>query len=88
MDTDQHEPSPSLAQKSVKTTPACDWHKSEDGSECISVKSPCNDVLEPKPSMDLCPVRFDYYSSNRDRTPNTDRSAKAPVPKALKDGKT
>jgi hypothetical protein len=34
-----------------------------------------------------CPVRFDYYSTNRDRTANTDRSPKAPVPKALADGK-
>jgi len=39
------------------------------------------------PSLADCPVRFDYYSTNRDRTTNTDRSPKAPVPKALPDGK-
>jgi len=39
------------------------------------------------PSMNDCPVRFDYYGTNRDRTENTDRSAKAPVKKVLADGK-
>jgi len=39
------------------------------------------------PILADCPVRFDYYSTNRDRTPNTDRSPKAPVPKVLADGK-
>jgi hypothetical protein len=35
--------------------------------------------------MNDCPVRFDYYSTNRDRTPNTDRTGKAPVAKMFKD---
>jgi hypothetical protein len=70
----------------VKLLPPCDWHKSEDGSECIAVQSPCNEDNSAKPSLDLCPVRFDYYSTNRDRTPNTDRSAKAPVVKPIPDG--
>ena len=44
--------------KSAKWSNACEYQKSEDGTECIAVKVPCNDEITSAPKhMQDCPDR-------------------------------
>ena len=61
---DQHEPSPSLAQKSKKNPPedpiipeTCKYHLSEDGTECVTIKEPCVVEASEVPPLKGCPKR-------------------------------
>lgn len=44
-----------LTQKLV--TPPCEWQKSEDGTACETVQSPCDEARSEKPPLHGCPLR-------------------------------
>lgn len=72
----------SLVQKKLKDnfwTPSCDWHLSEDGSDCVTKAQKCTETDSPKPAVKDCPNRYAPYQVNKDRTPiAADRAATAP----------
>jgi len=48
-------PPAELAVKEVK--PPCEWQKSEDGTACETVQSPCDEQRSEKPPIQGCPLR-------------------------------
>ena len=47
---------------------ACEYHLTEDGTECVRVNNPCNDV-EPLPILEKCPARTRASSRNANPPP-------------------
>jgi len=66
--------------------PPCDWHLSEDGSECISRQQKCNEANSEKPKVEVCPHRHAPYDINKDGSAHTDRVA-TPPPAPVKEEK-
>ena len=59
----------SAIKKTTNAPFACEYHKSEDGTECITINNPCTETWD-RPVLEKCPAR----------TRASDRSATPPPP--------
>ena len=63
----------------IESFEACEYHLSEDGTECIKVNNPCSDNTPPS-SVEKCPART--RASSRSPTPPAPKVEEEVAPNA------
>jgi len=61
-------------------TPSCEWHLSEDASECITKFKKCTETDSPQPTLNDCPHRETPYEVNKDGSAHSGRTSTPPPP--------